>query len=66
MTDERHRLEAQLVDVRQALSEARSADVRTFLRELLAACEEQLAQLAGGGTPSAKPAPAREAQEPLP
>lgn len=65
MRDDLQRIEAHLADVRQALSEARSADVRAFLRELLTSCEEQLARLGDGGAPAVSEAPAGETQEPL-
>jgi hypothetical protein len=60
MTDERTRLEARLADVRQALAEARSHDVRDFLRELLETYEARLADGDGGSpdgtlTPTAGP-----------
>lgn len=55
MPDELTRLESRLLDVRQALSEARSQDVRAFLHDLLQTYEARLAELAGadGATASA-------------
>jgi hypothetical protein len=45
MADEVTRLETRLADVRQALSEARSQDVRAFLHDLLQTYEARLAEL---------------------
>jgi metal-sulfur cluster biosynthetic enzyme len=48
VTEETSRLENSLADVRQALSEARSPDVRAFLVELMESYEAKLSQRDGG------------------
>lgn len=52
MPDDLRRLESRLADVRQALAEARSADVRAFLRDLLETYERALAELDGSASPA--------------
>ena len=47
MSNERKRLQSQLTDIEQAMVEARSADVRELLRDLLDACRASIAQLDG-------------------
>jgi hypothetical protein len=61
MPDERRRLESQLRDIERALVEARSADVRALLRDLLHGCRQSLSGLEastrGGDTAAAGAAP---------
>ncbi|NUT55338.1 MAG: hypothetical protein HOQ03_05065, partial [Thermoleophilia bacterium] len=52
----RNRLERKLVDVQQALHEARSADVRSLLRDLLTELHDELGALGQDVTVELAPA----------
>ena len=52
MHDERERIATRIADLRLALRESRSEDVRQTLRQAIADCEEKLRELdAGSGEP---------------
>ena len=53
MSNARKRLQSQLTDIEQAMVEARSADVRELLRDLLDACRASIAQLDDEGAAAA-------------
>jgi hypothetical protein len=55
MADTRERLQSRLADIEQALKEARSADVRELLSDLLDRCRQDMAVVEGPARDATKP-----------